>query len=67
MYYIHINNNMVSNKGISTNVDLIERPILRSYTTESPESPDAEKRAAFFKHKTHYFIFTNAGKPVFTR
>ncbi len=62
-----IKNMMKSNEGISTNVDLVERPVLKSYANESPEDRDEAKRLAFYRHKSHYFIFTTAGKPVFTK
>ncbi len=56
-----------TNQGVSTNVDLIERPFIKSYAGESPEEADETKRKAFFAHKCHFFVFTLAGKPVFTR
>ncbi len=55
------------NEGVTTNVELIEKPILKSHLAESPEDPDIEKRRAFYSHKCHFFIFTTAGKPIFTR
>jgi len=56
-----------TNEAITTNIELIERPILRNHSTESPEDPDPLKREAFYKHNCHFFIFTAAGKPIFTR
>ena len=52
---------------MTTNVELVERPILGTHINESPEDPDPFKRDAFYKHNCHFFIFTSAGKPVFTR
>lgn len=52
---------------IPINIDLTEKPVLRKYPNESPDDEDPAKRAAFYKHKNHFFIVTIAGKPVFTR
>ena len=47
--------------------EIIPRPIIKSYAEESPETPEAEKRQAFFDHKRQFLIITAAGKPIFTR
>ena len=52
---------------IPINVDLIAKPVLRRYPNESPDYEDPSRRAAFHKHKNHFFIITVAGKSVFTR
>lgn len=54
-------------EAITTNIELVERPVVRNHSFESPEDPDPAKRLAFYKHNCHFFIFTAAGKPVFTR
>ena len=42
-------------------------PIIKSYVEESPETPDAEKRQAYFDHKKQFIIISAAGKPIYTR
>eukprot|EP00826_Nyctotherus_ovalis_P052938 TRINITY_DN67_c1_g1_i1.p2 TRINITY_DN67_c1_g1~~TRINITY_DN67_c1_g1_i1.p2 ORF type:complete len:145 (+),score=23.34 TRINITY_DN67_c1_g1_i1:51-485(+) len=49
------------------NARLVVPPSLKFYPSESPNSPDADSRAAFYSHKSHIMIYTVAGKPVFTR
>jgi len=49
------------------NSQLIPSPKIKFYSNESPNSADPENRAAFYNHRTHFMIFTVAGKPVFTR
>jgi len=55
------------NEGISINFELIEKPVLRMHSHESPEDPDPKNRELFYHHSCHFFIFTTAGKPIFTR
>ncbi len=48
-------------------VDLIEKPIIKSYAEEGPEEQSEHRRKAFYNHKKHFFVITTAGKPIFTR
>ncbi len=47
--------------------ELILRPTVKSHPEESPEDPDEARRISFYAHKSHFFVFTSAGKPVYTR
>ncbi len=50
-----------------TNVNLCEVPEVKKHGGESPESKSELSRKSFFAHKTHLFVITSAGKPVYTR
>jgi len=47
--------------------ELVQRPIIKSYIEESPESEDEDKRNAYFNHNKQFLILTVAGKPIYTR
>ena len=63
------NNKMVtaSKDSEDISIELVHRPIIKSYVEETPEAPDEVKRKAFFKHRRQFFVITAAGKPIFTR
>ncbi len=57
---------MVSKPG-EAQTELVACPVIKSFVEESPESPEEDRRKAFFEHKKQFFIFTTAGKPIFSR
>lgn len=58
---------MEKGQELNMGADMIEKPVLRLHPDESPEDADEAKRNAFYAHKNHFYIFTVAGKPVYTR
>ncbi len=58
---------MVSKDPSEVMEELVPPPIIKSYVEESPETPELDKRTAFFEHKKQFLIITAAGKPIFTR
>ena len=47
--------------------EAIDIPTIKKHSDEDPSSQDIAKRKLFYDHKTHFFILTNVGKPIFSK
>jgi hypothetical protein len=45
----------------------IDIPAIKRHSEEDPSSQDESKRKLFYDHKTHFFILTTVGKPIFSK
>ena len=46
---------------------MVDMFVYRKFIEQSPEDVDEKVRNLFYSHKAHVYIFTAAGKPIYTK